>query len=471
MISLLFSRPFGKEPGPPQLQSFALVTLLAAAAIATDVAGAGELGDLELVVSASVSAQSDDADVTAVAERMADTAVGLDINGLLLSASGAEPSLEATVQSIRDAVPRVGEEVWVATTFDRSAVTAFSRSVARLPVTGVALMFASSEAEPLESADLAALLERKEAGDRMGEAIRELKAGLGEDQRLALCLPLTEMLPETSRRQYVPLADLVQDGTVDVVCLSGQETFNLHRLRLLRDTPLKAGVLVDAAAVAEGSWGQLIARRTLGAIKNPSCDCLWLAGFPPDMAVQRASDAVTGYRRALERRRELEAAIDGGQLIVDREFADKDAHDQASVHGVAQCFTPSRDGRCPLLQVYVALRGCSGPLPPPLEVQIRPDAGGEPGDEVLGTAKISPLELGHEPEYRWATATFAEPVSLNQGTSYWIYMPPANHDEGTYVWRIGKESGTAASHAWSRRYDYATDTWLFRAYLEKEATQ
>ena len=153
---------------------------------------------------------------------------------------------------------------------------------------------------------------------------------------------------------------------------------------------------------------------------------------------------------------------------MDQEVSEKGCNDQATVHGVAQSFVPSRDGACPLVQTYAAIRGCPGPLPPPLKVEICEDDGGKPGQTVVANTEIPAAEFGHEPTYRWGSAYFNPPVKLRLGRTYWIHLPTARHPEGSFVWRIVKDAATARGRAWSRSYAYANHTWVFRAFMTKE---
>lgn len=434
-------------------------------------AGTGSACDLGLYVSARVPETSADAEGQAALLAAGKAASDCRAEGLLLMIADSSQPIEPVVTSLCKDTPQLAGRLWIAIRFDASQVDSLARTVENVPVAGVALFFAGSDASPIDMADRAALVERKRLGDVLGDAIRALKQKLGSERQVALCLPCTEMLPETSCRQYVPVHDLVRDGTVDMVCLSGRDAFNLHRLRLLRDTPLRAGLLVDAADTTPGVWGFGIARSTVRAIENPTCDCLWLVGFPAEMALRRVQETLVGQKLVLQQRQALDDAIAAGKLVVDQHSAEQGCTDQASVHGVAQRFVPSRDGVCPLVQVYVAMRGCQTVLPAPLAVEIRADADGRPADAPLATAAISPVELGHEPDYRWATARFETPVALKQGIPYWVYLPPVAGEQGSYVWRICKDTGTPECHSWSRRYDYTTHTWAFRVYLNKELPQ
>jgi len=334
--------------------------------------------------------------------------------------------------------------------------------------TGLALMFPSPQGEDAPTVDFEALMAIKEKGDALGEALRQTKKRLGASQKLAICAPYSEIRPETAKRTYVPVEDLIRDGTVDVVCLSGTERYNFHRLRLLRDVPLRAGTFVDGAAIEEKARAGMLSRAVLGAIQNDTCECLWVHNLPIEMVGRVITHTMESCEREKAQREALAKAIEEGRLIVDQGVPAKSRNNQATVHGVAQSFVPSEDGACPLIQLYAALRRCRGPLPPALKVEIRLDDRGKPGKEALAKSEIPAAELGHEPTYRWGSANFEPAVPFAKGAKYWLYLPDASHPEGSYVWGIASNGATERGNAWSRRYDYTKHTWVFRVYLNKE---
>jgi len=368
---------------------------------------------------------------------------------------------------------RLGLKPWVALSFPGDDfpgddAVPIAGTLASHPIEGLALIFPSPQGEPTDGADRAALLSIKENGCKLGKTIRKIKQQLGPDKKLATCVALSEIAPETTCSLHVPVKDLVRDGTLDVVCLAGAERYNYHRLRLVRDAPLQAGIFLDGRALDEKTRGGLLRRVSLEAVANPSCECLWLVDFPAELACQTVANAVEGHRQAEAQRKALEAALAAGAIVIDQEVSEKTCDDVASVHGVGQSFAPSRDGRCPLVQLYVAVRGCPGPLPPPLAVEIREDDAGKPAAKILAKTHILAAELGHEPDYRWGSARFDPPVPLKKGQTYWIHLPNVRHPEGTYVWRVVRDGATPRGHAWSSRYDYQKHTWVFRVFMQKE---
>lgn len=334
---------------------------------------------------------------------------------------------------------------------------------------GLALIFASPNGEPASPDDFDALMNVKRRGDRLGEAVRQIKKKLGPGKKLAICVAASEVLPETARKLYVPVGDLVRDGTLDVVCLSNAERFNFHRMRLLRDAPLRAGVFLDGAALEKETRIGLLRRTVPEAIKNDTCETLWVTGFGADLAGRVVRETREGYQRNGKQRQALEAAIADGLLSAACEVAAEAGDNQATVHGVAQSFRLSRDGHCPLVQVYAALRGCQGPLPPPLKVELRTDEDDKPAGRILAATQIDAAEFGHEPTYRWGTARFDPPVKLSKDVKYWIHLPKATHTEGNYVWRMVGDGANKSGNAWSSRYDYAKHSWVFRVLMKKEA--
>ena len=335
-------------------------------------------------------------------------------------------------------------------------------------IAGIALLAPSPQGEPAEPGDLAAQMEIKKRGELLGQTVRQIKAGLREGRKLVVCVAASEIDPETARDRYVPVKELIRDGTLDGVCLADAERLNFHRLRLLRDAPLRAGIFHGGESLEPRQRTGLLERLTLAAVDNTTCDGLWLSGFPVALAAHVVPQAIERRELATARRKALEEAVRQGTLAVDQEVSEEGVNDQATVHGVAQSFMPSRNATCPLVQIYVAIRGCSGPLPPPLEVEIREDDGGKPAEAAVAKTAIPATEFGHEPTYRWGTAQFDPPVALREGVKYWIYLPNARHPEGSFVWRIVKGGGNERGSAWSRSYDYASHTWMFRVFLTKE---
>jgi len=378
---------------------------------------------------------------------------------------------DETMRSIRqasDLTKQRGVELWLGITQRWETVPRLLERLKTEQVAGIAFLFPAPQGEPAEPGDLVTQMEIKKRGEQLGELIRQVKAAIQKNQKLAVCVAASEIDPETARERFVPVKDLIRNGTLDCVCLAGAERVNFHRLRLLRDAPLEAGIYLDGDSYEERQRGGLLERAALATVDNPTCDCLWLSGFPPALAVRVVPRAVERREQSKARQKALDEAIQRGTLVVDQGIYEKDCNDQATVHGVAQGFVPSRNGECPLVQLYLAIRGCSGPLPPPLKVEIRDDDNGKPGESVLAKTGIPAAEFGHEPTYRWGSAYFDLPVSLKQGNKYWIHLPAARHAEGSFVWRIVKDGANARGRAWSRSYDYSRHTWVFRVFMTRE---
>jgi len=378
---------------------------------------------------------------------------------------------DETMRSIRqasDLTKQRGVELWLGITQRWETVPRLLERLKTEQVAGIAFLFPAPQGEPAEPGDLVTQMEIKKRGEQLGELIRQVKAAIQKNQKLAVCVAASEIDPETARERFVPVKDLIRNGTLDCVCLAGAERVNFHRLRLLRDAPLEAGIYLDGDSYEERQRGGLLERAALATVDNPTCDCLWLSGFPPALAVRVVPRAVERREQSKARQKALDEAIQRGTLVVDQGIYEKDCNDQATVHGVAQGFVPSRNGECPLVQLYLAIRGCPGPLPPPLKVEIRDDDNGKPGESVLAKTGIPAAEFGHEPTYRWGSAYFDLPVSLKQGNKYWIHLPAARHAEGSFVWRIVKDGANARGRAWSRSYDYSRHTWVFRVFMTRE---
>ena len=388
--------------------------------------------------------------------------------GVLLVVDGVSDESMKSIRQTPDLTKQRGLELWLGISQRWETTPRLMGHFATEQVAGIAFLFPTPQGEPAEPGNLAAQLEIRKRGEQLGKLIRQVKAGLQENQKLAVCVAASEIDPETARDRFVPVKGLIRDGTLDCVCLAGAERMNFHRLRLLRDVPLEAGIYLDRDSSEERHRAGLLERAALATVDNSTCDCLWLSGFPTALAARVVPQAVERREQAKARQEALDEAIQRGTLVVDQEISDEDCNDQATVHGVAQSFVPSRDGECPLVQLYVAIRGCSGPLPPPLEVEIRGDDADKPGEAVLAKAGIPAAEFGHESTYRWGSAYFDPPVSLKKGKKYWIHLPAARHPEGSFVWRIVKDGANTRGRAWSRSYDYASHTWVYRVFMTKD---
>jgi len=427
------------------------------AAFATVRSATAGIGGCELVVCVQVPAEATGASVRKTVETAISDAASLGADGVLLVIGEMSEETGRLIGLASDQAKKHGLALWIGTRLPRDGVADLARKLKPRDVAGLALIFPEPEGEPLPPDKFAELMRLKKEGLKLGDSVRKARKELGPRKKLAVCVPASEMLPETARAMFVPVGDLVRDGTVDVVCLGGAEGYNFHRLRLLRDTPLRAGMFVDGGSAA--------GRAVIGALQNDTCECLWLCGFPVGTLKRVVPATVQGLKQQQQQHAAIERALADGRLAMDRGVSEKKCNDQATVHGVGQSFVPTRDGECSLVQLYAAIRGCRGALPPPLAVEIRTDGGGKPGAEVCGKTEIPAGEFGHEPAYRWVSAQFDPPVRLERGKRYWIYLPNASHPEGTYVWRIIKDAATEWGNAWSRRYDYSKHLWVFRVFL------
>jgi len=403
-------------------------------------------------------------DAASLDKSIADAA-GHGATGVLLAVDDVSDETAELVRRASAHTKQRGIELWLGITQCWETAPSRMERLSTEQVAGIAFLFPTPQGEPAEPGNVAAQMEIKKRGEQLGELIRRVKGGLQNNQRLVVCVAAWEIDPETARDRFVPVKDLIRDGTLNCVCLAGAERMNFHRLRLLRDASLRAGIFLDGDSAEERHRAGLLERAALATVDNSTCDCLWLSGLPTALAARVVPQAIKRREQAKARQTALEEAIQRGALVVDQEVSEQDCNDQATVHGVAQSFVPSRDGECPLVQLYVAIRGCSGPLPPPLAVEIRDDDGDKPGEAVLAKTEIPAAEFGHEPTYRWGSAYFDPPVSLKKGDKYWIHLPAARHAEGSFVWRIVKDGANARGRAWSRSYDYASHTWVFRVFV------
>ena len=386
-------------------------------------------------------------------------AASLRATGVVFVAEGSAMNEAESMAKLAAQARARGLSFWIGVrTLDRAA------ALASADVDGLALIFSCFAKAPAKRRNVRELMEIKARGERRGAAVRRLKSLLGR-KKLALCTRIDAIAPETAVCAYVPAKELIRAGVVDWVCLSAAERYNFHRLRLLRDTVLHAGLFADAASAKSKAWPDLVRQAVLGSMWNETCERAWLVGFPIDLVRRVAVDAIETHRRYGARRAVIDAAIRSGRWAVDQEVSASARTSQATVHGVAQSFAPSRDGACPLAELYVTVRGAAGAALPPLKVEIHTDDGGKPGPRVLASATIPLVAFRHEPTYRWGRALFEPAVKLRKGRRYWIYLPNASGRQGSYVWGIAAKGATARGRAWSSRYDYSKYSWIFRVYL------
>jgi len=446
-----------------------LAALVAFALVAGGPCVAAGAGDCRITVSLSLPGDFPPGEqAPAAVEALMTEAKALGAHGALLTMQGSSDQGFAAARHAGDWAARNEFELWLGVPFPASAAPQRVDALAPLPCHGLALVLAPPQGEPLARNELVALLERQAAGRKLGDAVRRLRRKLDPGKKLALCVALSEIRPETTRSLFVPVPDLVRDGTLDLVWAANAEGHNFHRLRLLRDKPLEAGLFVDVRAAAEKKRAGLVERLALAALGNKTCQRLLVHGVSAGDAMRVIADARQRRERAEARRLALAADIAAGKFALDQEAPVERCNDQATVHGVAQSFTPSRTGACPLIQVYASIRHCSGPAPPPLEVQIRPDQDGRPGEQVHARTEIAANEFAHAPTYRWGSAGFQAPPRLEKGRTYWLHLPDAQHQEGVYVWRMIRNGATERGRAWSSLYEYGKHTWVFRIYLASE---
>lgn len=431
----------------------------------------GGIDGRELVVTLQLPAEATPEQIHQAAGAQIAQCASFGADGMTLVVREVTGKTVALIGDLSNQAKKHGTKLWIAVQLPNESALDIARTLAPLSIEGLALFFDPPHGKPTDPGKLAALLEIKKQGDKLGESIRDVKRQLGSKQKLALCTALSEITPETARDQYVPVGNLVRDGTIDVVTLSEAERMNFHTLRLLRDAPLLAGSFLDAKLTDEKRRAGLLSRTVLEVVQNNTCQWLWLRYFPIEMVGQIVPVTIEGHKQSQKRRTALEATLATGELVLDQEVSEKDCNDQASLHGVAQSFVPSRDGLCPLVQVYAAIRGSQGPLPPPIQLEIRGDENGKPGTSILTKTEIPAAEFGLEPAFRWGSAQLNPPVPLKKNQTYWIYLSNQSHPDGNYVWRIVKNGAGPRGHAWSSKYDYTKHNWVFRVYLQKEPSK
>lgn len=352
-------------------------------------------------------------------------------------------------------VPSSTTPVWLAVTFPGSVEAAIARCAAS-SCRGLALIVAEVPGDAPAHDTLAPLLERKRQGEELATRVRNIRRQLPKGRELAICAPAADIRPETSRGTCIAVADLVRDGTLDAVLLSGLPSFNFHRLRLLRDRPLLAGVF------AEGRNTNVLCADLAAATENPTAETFWVWQDVKGDVAQVISAALAAAEGERQVQRRIAEAIAEGALVPVLSVESSAGNNQATIHGVGQTFVPKTSGRCKAVQIYAALRGGPEGLPSPLVVEVRDDAGDKPGTTVLAKGTIPAAAFGQEPAYRWGTVGFEDAPMLDLGKTYWIHLPDAKG----YVWRMVGKGATSDTHAWSRRYDYTEHSWVLKVLVD-----
>ncbi|MBT3377454.1 MAG: hypothetical protein HN742_34375 [Lentisphaerae bacterium] len=351
-------------------------------------------------------------------------------------------------------LPAGSPPVWVGASFPGPIASAVAQCE-RLSAHGLALIFPGPEGDVLSHSELAPLLKRKRQGEALADRVRSVRRTLPAHRKLAICAPAANTRPETSRGQCVDVPGLVRDGTVDAVLLSGQPSYNFHRLRLLRDEPLLAGVF------AVGAGTRVLCADLAAATKNTTAEALWVWQDPKGKAARVISAALTAAEAERRVQRRIAEAITTGALTTVLAVESGVGNNQATVHGVGQTFVAKVGGRCEAVQIYCALRGTRDGFPSPLVVELRDDEGDKPGTAVLARGTVPAAAFGQEPAYRWGTVGFEDGPMLEPGRAYWVHLPTAKG----YVWRMVGKGATEATHAWSRLYDYTGHSWVLKVFV------
>lgn len=371
----------------------------------------------------------------------------LPVAGVLVSADSAS---RAELAVLSGKTP-----VWIAVSFPGPVETAVAQCVSS-SCRGLALIFPDAKGEALPHDKLPPLLERKRCGEELAERVRSIRRKLSGDRKLAICAPAANIRPDTSRGLCIDVVALVRDGTVDAVLLSGQPSYNFHRLRLLRDQPLLAGVFVQTAGT------RALCTDLAVATANPTAEAFWVWQNGKADVAQAIAATIAAAEEERRAQRRIADAIAAGTLATVLSVESSSGNNQATVHGVGQAFVPAAGGRCRAVQIYATLRGCREGLPEPLVVELRDDAGDKPGTMLLASGTIPAAAFGHEPAYRWGTAPLENASVLDPGRTYWIHLPNAKG----YVWRMVGKGATNETHAWSHRYDYTEHSWILKVFVE-----
>ena len=121
----------------------------------------------------------------------------------------------------------------------------------------------------------------------------------------------------------------------------------------------------------------------------------------------------------------------------------------------AQSFTPGADGA--LKTVAFMLRNVGGATRT-LTARLHADASGVPGAVLATSGPLDPTGLPPA-SYAWAQFSFASPVPLTGGSTYWISLDPNGVNAAQYfMLRLDQNMGYAGGEG--RYYDSCAGTWL-----------
>jgi hypothetical protein len=296
--------------------------------------------------------------------------------------------------------------------------------------------------------------------EAMGELLRAIRQQ-GPQLKLALACARADLTPYGATGAALDVAGYVRQGLLDEVMVSGALPPDLMGLKLQTDGPLPGWAWCAAPTPAA------LRPTVVAALRATGRDGIVVqtTGTPEEITrLVRETEAAWSAQR--DTQAALEAAIATGELKQVAGCTGKGKEDQATVHGVAQSFRVEAATLAAAVGLLVALRGPDAYALAPLAISLRADAGGKPADETLATATLAPDGLSAEPSYRWAYARLNHTVTLQPGTTYWLYVADPRGATSSVMWRLAKGGDYDGGQAWSSKYDYSAHDWAFGIFAE-----
>ena len=133
---------------------------------------------------------------------------------------------------------------------------------------------------------------------------------------------------------------------------------------------------------------------------------------------------------------------------------------EESAHAaLAQSFVTPSDQAALTLSLRARREGTPGDS---LKAQIRTDAAGLPGEEVLAEALLPGGELAEE-AYPWVQSGFSASAQLNAGRTYWLVLQRTGSLNSSAFYRLGVDEALGFSPQRLRLYNSASGAWSRRS--------
>lgn len=310
-----------------------------------------------------------------------------------------------------------------------------------------------------DSVDRALLagLKAEMVGELLGDIRRQAPS-----LKLALACDVGDLNSYAGTGVALDVPGYLAEGLLDEVMARSSKPVNLMGLKLATDRDVRVW------AWCSGDDATGLSASTAWAFRSPGVDGVVLdTGMDLGQAVSLVRAAEQRQAERLARQRQLQEAGEKGDLITVAGVDLSGELDQATIHGVAQSFTVDRDAHVTAVGIVACLRGPAGAGLPEMPLSIRSDADGKPG-EVLSAARLYPEDLSAEPGYRWAYAELEQPLDLKAGQTYWLHGADVAAQGSSYMWRMRKGDAYAGGHAWSSKYDYSKNDWVFSVLSRRE---